>query len=93
MKRKSTLMFLVVLLLCVRAANPQTVVERLDILEAKVDSLLAILKAQLVKVPAYEIISDNQHLLYGIASASGTVIDKEYFVINHNNDWKTPEIT
>jgi endonuclease G len=33
---------------------------------------------------------DDQHLRWGIKSDSGTLLHKNYFVINHNDDWKIP---
>lgn len=64
--------------------------EKLDRLEIKLDSLLELLKAKVIEIPVYEIMKDSLHLLYGIASNKGTILDKEYFVINHNDDWKIP---
>ncbi len=34
------------------------------------------------------IISDGSNLYWGIVSDSGTLLDKEYFFINHTDDWK-----
>lgn len=92
MCRRSCLILLILLLSAIYspAVCQETVEERLDRLEAKLDSLLALIKGQIEEVPAYGIIRDSLNLLYGIASARGTILDKEYFVINHNNDWKIP---
>ncbi|MCK4819717.1 hypothetical protein KA005_28380, partial [bacterium] len=68
----------------------ETVEARLDRLEAKLDSLLALLRTRVERVPAYETISDTLNLVYGIVSAHGTILNKKYFVINHNDDWKIP---
>jgi len=68
----------------------ETVEERLDRVEAKLDSVLSIFKAQIEKEPANKTIIDTLNLLYGITSPIGTVLDKGYFVIDYNNDWKIP---
>jgi endonuclease G len=68
----------------------ETVEARFDRLEAKLDSLLALLRTRVERVPAYETISDTLNLVYGIVSAHGTILNKKYFVINHNDDWKIP---
>lgn len=36
------------------------------------------------------IISDSLNLYYGIKSRLGTILDKKYFKINHNDTWKIP---
>ena len=64
--------------------------EKVDRLEIKLDSLLELLKAKVIGMPVYEIMKDSLHLLYGIASNKGTVLDKQYFIINHNDKWKIP---
>lgn len=84
------LMILLVLGVYVPAICQETVEERLERLETKLDSVLTLLRAQVERVPAYETISDTLNLLYGITSARGTILNKGYFVINHNDDWKIP---
>lgn len=37
-----------------------------------------------------EIIKDSLNLFYGIAGKRGTILDKKYFIINHNDTWKIP---
>ncbi len=37
-----------------------------------------------------EIIKDSLNLFYGIAGKPGTILDKKYFIINHNDTWKIP---
>ena len=64
--------------------------DRIDQLETRLDSLLELLKARVIEMPVYEVMRDNLHLLYGIASDKGTMLDKEYFIINHNDQWKIP---
>jgi DNA/RNA endonuclease G (NUC1) len=91
MSRKSCLILVILLVSAFNTpADCQTIEERLDRLEAKLDSLLTLLRTRVVRVPAHETISDTLNLLYGIACTRGTVLDKEYFVINHNDDWKIP---
>jgi endonuclease G len=36
------------------------------------------------------IIADRINLLYGITSKQGTILNKKFFLINHNNQWKIP---
>ena len=35
-------------------------------------------------------VADDDNLLWGCAGRQGTVLDKDYFVINHDNQWKIP---
>lgn len=92
MYRRGCLILLVLFLSAIYspAVCQETTEERLDRLEAKLDSLLALIRDHIEERPSYGVIKDSLNLLYGIESARGTVLDKEYFVINHNNDWKIP---
>ena len=91
MSRKSCFILVILLVLVFNTpADCQTVEERLERVEAKLDSLLTLLRTRVVRLPAHETISDTLNLLYGIACTRGTVLNKEYFVINHNDDWKIP---
>lgn len=36
------------------------------------------------------VIKDSINLLYGIIGDTGTILNKKYFIINHNNEWKIP---
>jgi endonuclease G len=36
------------------------------------------------------IISDDDNLYWGVASDTGIILDKDYFVINYNCEWKIP---
>ena len=42
------------------------------------------------KSESTETIKDSLNLFYGIAGKRGTILDKKYFVINHNDAWKIP---
>jgi endonuclease G len=92
MYRRSCLILLVLFLSAIYspAVCQETTEERLDRLEAKLDSLLALIRGHIEERPSYGVIKDSLNLLFGIESARGTVLDKGYFVINHNNDWKIP---
>lgn len=68
----------------------RSVEERLDRLEARVDSILSILRSQRGQEPPSGIMSDSLNLRFGISGDKGTILDKRYFVINHNNHWKIP---
>jgi DNA/RNA endonuclease G (NUC1) len=59
--------------------------QRLERLETRLDSLLAVIRA--LELPV-SITRDSSHLYFGIAGPTGTILDKEYFVINHNDDYK-----
>jgi len=89
--REKILAFLIFLFYCLPlAAHPQeTVEERLDRIEAKLDSLLSYYRQESDSTVG-DIIDDSLNLLWGIKSPIGTLLDKEYFVINHNNSWKIP---
>lgn len=77
--------FLILLLIPTITFCQGTVEQRLGRIEAKIDTLLSLHRTQLNKSHTYEIIKDTLNLLYGIASSRGTILDKGYFVINHNN--------
>ncbi|MGB3479302.1 MAG: DNA/RNA non-specific endonuclease [bacterium] len=64
--------------------------DKLDRLETKLDSLLELLKTKVIEMPVYEVMKDSLHLLYGIAGNKGTILDKHYFIINHNDKRKIP---
>lgn len=68
----------------------ETLEQKLQRIEAKIDSLLAFHRRQIENVQPYEIIRDSLNVLWGIAGARGTILNKEYFFINHNDDWKIP---
>jgi len=79
---------LILLALVAPAFGQRNVEERLNRLEARVDSLLSILRGQ-GEQPS-EVIRDSVNLRFGMSGAMGTILDKRYFVINHNNAWKIP---
>jgi endonuclease G len=95
---KGVLMFRNALLICSvalsvsfeRSYGQTNIEQRLGRLEARVDSLVSALKNHSQNPVNGERLSDNSNLLYGIISIKGTVLDKGYFVINHNNEWKIP---
>lgn len=64
--------------------------ERIAEFEAILDSLLNIIRGETRFIPGYETIVDTLHVQYGIASIVDRKLDKEYFYVNHNNDWKIP---
>jgi len=70
-----SLLFLFILGFSTPLICQETVEERLDRLEAKLDSVLALLRTQVEKVPVYETISDTLNLLYGITSPFGTIVE------------------
>ena len=89
MSKKSCLILVILLISAFQTqADCQTVEERLDRLEVKLDSLFILLRTRVVRVPAHETISDTLNLLYGITSIVDRKLDKEYFYVNHNDDWK-----
>lgn len=68
----------------------QTSIEvRLDRIEVKVDSLLAYF-AEEEKEKTGDYYKDGTHVSWGISGKQGSILDREYFVINHNNIWKIP---
>lgn len=72
------------------ACGQPTVEQRLARLEARVDSLIAILGSSGSIQPAGSVLRDSQHLQWGIVSPQGHLLDKRYFVINHWDEWKIP---
>jgi endonuclease G len=92
MCRRGSLILLVLFLVALTnsAFCQETVQQRLDRLEIRLDSLLAALTGQAEIMSGYRVLKDTLNLLYGIAGPRGTVLDKTYFIINHNDDWKIP---
>jgi len=68
----------------------QNVEQRLNRLETRLDSLINALKGQSTNISKGDTIRDSMNLLYGIISVKGTLLNKGYFVINHNDSWKIP---
>lgn len=68
----------------------ETVEERLERLEAIVDSLRGLPGEEARVIPDYETIVDTPNVQYGIISIVDRELDKGYFFINHNDDWKIP---
>ncbi len=87
---KCCLVLLILFLSYSPAICQETIEQKLDRIEAKIDTLLTFHRGQTENTQSYEVIKDSLNLLWGIASARGTVLDKRYFVINHNDDWKIP---
>jgi endonuclease G len=62
--------------------------ERIERLETIVDSLKALFGNRLRVIPSYETIVDTPNVQYGIASLVDWKLDKDYYFINYNGDWK-----
>ncbi len=92
MKHKSNCVaFLSLILLLANVTYAQdTTEERLDRIEAKLDTLLSYHQGITSASEPGTILRDDSNLRWGIAGHSGSVLDKGYFVINHNNGWKIP---
>lgn len=77
------------MLIPLHAQNVETrlnnIEQRLERIETRLDSLIAALRGLELPVP---VTRDSSHLYFGIAGPTGTILDKEYFVINHNDDYK-----
>jgi endonuclease G len=85
---------LILVILLVSAFNTQavcqTVEERLERLESLVDSLRGLGSGKTRVIPDYEAIVDTPHVQYGIKSIVDRKLDKDYYYINYNGDWKIP---
>lgn len=95
MKQNPALSFFISILLLLGILNSQafsqeTIEEKLVHIEAKLDSIINLLNSKIKTGIFYETITDTMNLRYGITSPQGTILDKEYFIINHNDDWKIP---
>lgn len=86
----SLLIVLFLLFVYTSGTCQETIEQKLDRIEAKLDTLLALQRGQAYQEISYETIRDTLNLLWGIASQHGTILDKGYSVMNHNNDWKIP---
>jgi len=90
-KKKYVLMLILILTTSyIPASCQETIENRLDCIEAKIDTLLALQRGHSYQDVSYEVIKDSLNLLWGIASQRGTILDYEYFVINHNDGFKIP---
>lgn len=72
------------------AVGQNSVEQRLDRIEAKVDTLLSYQRPKPITEIAANVINDSLNLFWGIAGPRGTILDKGYFVINENDSWKIP---
>jgi len=68
----------------------QNIEQRVTRLETRLDSLIGALKGESRDIAIGDTIFDNSNVLYGIIGTKGTILNKTYFVINHNNSWKIP---
>jgi len=68
----------------------QDINQRVNRLETRLDSLISALKGQSQNIIIGDTFFDNSNVQYGIISSKGIILDKTYFVINHNNAWKIP---
>jgi len=64
--------------------------QRLDRIEAKLDTVLSYHRGQAEIDETEGILRDDSNLFWGIAGRQGTVLDKDYFVVNHCDEWKIP---
>ena len=64
--------------------------QRLDRIEAKLNYLLELHQSQTTRIDSSDILCDNLNLLWGIQGVLGTILDKNYFIINHHDGWKIP---
>lgn len=65
---------------------------KLDRIEAKLDTLLALQRGRggPALVSRGDTLRDSLHVRWGMVGPRGTVLDKRFFVINHNDRWKEP---
>ena len=68
----------------------QNIDQRVNRLETRLDSLINALKNQSSDIAIGDTFFDNSSVLYGVLGTKGTILNKTYFVINHNNAWKIP---
>ncbi len=64
--------------------------ERLDRLEARVDTLLSLYPNNPDTVLTPGLPEDDVNLPWGISGPAGHLLDKRYFLINYNDAWKIP---
>lgn len=87
---KGCLILMVLLLLALHTpvAAQESVEERLNRLEFLVDSLRGVRVSPARVIPGLETIVDTPYVQYGITSIVDRKLDKKYFYVNHNDDWK-----
>ncbi|PWB76075.1 DNA/RNA endonuclease [candidate division GN15 bacterium] len=69
----------------------ESVNQKLDRIDAKLDTLLAIHRStSTILTSSGDTLRDTLNLIFGIVSPKGTILDKRYFTINHNDEWKEP---
>ena len=60
--------------------------EEIGELQSQIDSLNALLN-ELIQEAS---VINSPQMQLGVAGPMGSLLDKEYFYINHNDDWKIP---
>lgn len=80
------ILLLTALLAPVKAQN--NLEERVERLEAEIDSLRNLIAGRTRVIPSYETVIDSPNVQYGVACLVDTLLDKNYFFINYNCDWK-----
>lgn len=66
----------------------ETAEQRLDRLEARIDTLFALHGDRGLPPDTSEIISDASNLYWGYSGPVDLLLDKDYFVINYHGSWK-----
>lgn len=92
MHLKFHVMFIILISLTIEfpAFAQEPIERRLDRIEAKLDTLLAYHRSKVPSGISENTISDSLNLLWGMTSRKGTLLDKRYFVINHDDSLKIP---
>jgi len=86
----SFISFNFILLTIISLGICQNIEQQVNRLETRLDSLITALNGQSQPIAIGDTFFDNSNVLYGIICSKGIILDKTYFVINHNNSWKIP---
>lgn len=84
----TTILLSITIWLPLAAQTP--VEERLDRIEARIDTLLSYHRGIDTGGPLEDVLRDDGNLRWGIRGHTGMILDKEFFVVNHHNNWKVP---
>jgi endonuclease G len=85
-----TIPVMIIGLIAVPIQAQLSVEERLDRLDARVDTLLSLYRSHPDTALKIGLPDDEVNLPWGISGPAGRLLDKRYFLINHNDTWKIP---
>lgn len=90
LKRLVTISIVIIFAVVSRVFCQTPIEQRLDQIEAKMDTLLSYHRDRADVDETEEALRDDSNLFWGVSGRQGTILDKDYFVVNHCDEWKIP---